>query len=77
MATVTYYLLRKKGGAVGDGPYLGFDAQGQAAFLPDYLQGKRFLSLEEAENECGEWSSTLGECEIEIRNLDATPAKLN
>ena len=71
MASLTYYLLRKKGSAVGDGPYLACDAQGEMAMVPDHQQGKRFLAIGEAEIEAKTLVPQMGEFEIEVRNIEA------
>ena len=64
----TYYLLRSKGAAVGDGPYLGVDADGSATIVGQSSQGQRFALLQAAEQHAAEMQADLGKFEIEIRN---------
>jgi hypothetical protein len=63
----TYYLLRSKSTTVGDGPYVGLAEDGSLQLFPEYLQAKRFLSIEEAEKYSGSVKETAGEFEIEVR----------
>jgi len=68
--TTTYYLLRSKDTAVGDGSYLGTDAEGTPAMVPTNLEGRRFASLENAEQTATEIGEQFGGFEIEVRNSD-------
>lgn len=66
MTNSTYYLLRKKGTALGDGPYLGVDTNGHPALVPELIVAKRFNQLAEAEQHSAGMAE-LGEFEIEVR----------
>ena len=68
MASTTYYLLRSKNSAVGDGAYLGTDGNGKPAMVPTRQEGKRFPTLESAEQEVKEIGEQFGGLEIEVRN---------
>jgi hypothetical protein len=68
--TTTYYLLRSKDTAVGDGSYLGTDAEGKAAMVATNVEARRFPALEEAEQTAAEIGEQFGGFEIEIRNSE-------
>lgn len=66
--STTYYLLRVKTSAQGDGAYLGSDANAQPALVPSHFAARRFTTLAEAE-QCGrEDGASFGGFEIEVRN---------
>ncbi len=67
MAT-TYYLLRTKNSAIGNGPYLGHDTSGDLALIISNLHAHRFDSLEEAERYAVQTNEKFGGFEIEVRN---------
>jgi hypothetical protein len=66
--TTTYYLLRSKNSAVGDGSYVGTDGDGNVAMVNTHLEAKRFPSLEAAEQTAAEAGEKFGGVEIEVRN---------
>ncbi len=68
MASTTYYLLRSKNSAVGDGSYLGTDGEGNPAMVPTHLEGRRFPSIEDAEETAKDIGEKFGGLEIEVRN---------
>lgn len=68
--TTTFYLLRSKDTAVGDGSYLGTDAAGNAAIVTTNLEARRFASLETAERTASEIDKQFNGFEIEVRNSD-------
>ncbi|HEX8956518.1 MAG TPA: hypothetical protein VF798_09595 [Burkholderiaceae bacterium] len=68
MASTTYYLLRSKNSAVGDGAYLGVDGEGQPAMVATHLDGRKFPSIELAEQTAKELGEQFGGLEIEVRN---------
>jgi hypothetical protein len=68
MASTTYYLLRSKNSAVGDGAYLGTDGEGNASMVATHLEGRRFPSIEAAEEAAKDIGEKFGGLEIEVRN---------
>lgn len=68
MASTTYYLLRSKNSAVGDGAYLGVDGEGKPALVATHLEGRRFPSIELAEQVAQDVNEQFGGLEIEVRN---------
>jgi hypothetical protein len=68
MASTTYYLLRSKNSAVGDGAYLGTDGEGNSAMVPTHLEGRRFPTIEAAEESAKDLGEQFGGLEIEVRN---------
>jgi len=68
MTSTTYYLLRSKTSAVGDGSYLGTDGEGKLAMVPTHTEGRKFPSIEAAEEAAGEVGEQFGGLEIEVRN---------
>lgn len=68
MASTTYYLLRSKNSAVGDGAYLGLDGEGRPAMVPTHLEGRRFPTIEAAEETAKDIGEQFGGLEIEVRN---------
>jgi hypothetical protein len=66
----TYYLLRSKDAAVGDGSYLGTDAEGSAAMVTTSLKARRFVTLDAAEHTAAEVGEQFAGFEIEVRNSD-------
>jgi hypothetical protein len=67
-ASTTYYLLRSKNSAVGDGAYLGTDGDGKATMVATHLEGRRFPTLEAAEEVAKDIGEQFGGLEIEVRN---------
>ena len=68
--TTTYYLLRSKDTAVGDGSYLGTDAEGSAAVVVTHQEARRFATLEHAEQTAAELGEQFDGFETEVRNCD-------
>ncbi|MBV8636115.1 MAG: hypothetical protein JO002_16600 [Burkholderiaceae bacterium] len=68
MASTTYYLLRSKNSAVGDGAYLGSDGEGRPTMVPTHLDARRFPALDAAEQAAREVGEQFGGLEIEVRN---------
>ncbi len=68
MASTTYYLLRSKNSAVGDGSYLGVDGDGNPTMVPTNLDGRRFPTIEAAEEVAKDIGEKFGGLEIEVRN---------
>lgn len=68
MASTTYYLLRSKNSAVGDGAYLGTDGEGGPAMVPTHIDGRRFPTIEAAEEAARDIGEKFGGLEIEVRN---------
>jgi hypothetical protein len=66
--TTTYYLLRSKNSAVGDGAYLGTDGDGNPGMVATHLEAKRFPTIEAAEETAKDIGEQLGGLEIEVRN---------
>ncbi|GAC1414770.1 MAG: hypothetical protein NVSMB6_16980 [Burkholderiaceae bacterium] len=67
----TYYLLRAKTAAAGDGPYVGLAADGAHAMVAEHLQARRFSSLDEAEQHAGTINDKDADgFEIEVRTAD-------
>lgn len=69
MAT-TYYLLRSKNSAVGDGAYLGTDGEGSPTMVASHLEGRRYSNLESAEEVARDIGEQFGGLEIEVRNTE-------
>jgi hypothetical protein len=67
---ITFYLLRAKDSAVGDGAYLGTDADGKPSMVPSNVEARRFPTLDAAERAATEHGEQFGGFEIEIRNSD-------
>lgn len=68
MTSTTYYLLRSKTSAVGDGAYLGTDGEGRPAMVSTHSEGRKFPSIEAAEETAKEIGEQFGGLEIEVRN---------
>lgn len=66
--TTTYYLLRVKTSAQGDGAYLGVDTNATPALVASSATARRFASIEEAELAAAGTGPELGGFEIEVRN---------
>ena len=70
--STTYYLLRTKTSAQGDGAYLGadlgVDANASAALVASATAARRFASLADAEQASQEIGPTFGGFELEVRN---------
>ena len=65
--STTYYLLRVKGSAQGDGAYLGADAGGETALVALPVLARRFPTLPDAEHFTGQVVDQFGAFEIEVR----------
>jgi hypothetical protein len=66
----TFYLLRSKDSAVGDGSYLGTDGDGNLAMVATHLEAKRFATIDAAEQAVVSAGNSLGGFEIEVRTSD-------
>lgn len=66
--STTFYLLRTKTSAQGDGAYLGADANGAAELVATAGAARRFNSLAEAEEFSVANADHFGGFEIEVRN---------
>ena len=66
--STTYYLLRTKTSAQGDGAYLGMDADAAASLVATAATARRFESLAEAERASEEIDPEFGGFEVEVRN---------
>ena len=69
--TTTYYLLRTKESAVGDGPYLGHNSNGDVAMTGSNQDAHRFDTLADAEQYAAKEHEEFGIFEIEVRNSAA------
>ena len=69
--TITYYLLRSKDSALGDGSYLGTDPEGKPAMVSSNAEARRFPSLETAEQTASETGESFGGFEIEVRTSES------
>lgn len=69
--TTTYYLLRTKESAIGNGPYIGHNACGDLALIVSHLNALRFNSLEAAEQYSIQIREQFGMFEREVRNSAA------
>ncbi|GEM_PF-4947644 len=67
-ASTTYYLLRSKNSVVGDGAYLGTDGDGNPTMVSTNLEGRRFPTIEAAEETAKDIGEQFGGLEIEVRN---------
>ncbi|MDP9109141.1 MAG: hypothetical protein M3N23_08745 [Pseudomonadota bacterium] len=72
--STTYYLLRKKGSAQGDGPYFGASVNAEPDWVSAPPAARRFATLGEAEQCVAEHAAQFGGFEIEVRSLPDTPA---
>jgi hypothetical protein len=68
--STTYYLLRTKDTAPGNGAYVGHDDKGESAIVTAAPDAHRFDELEVAEQRAGELVEQFGELEVEVRNSD-------
>ncbi len=66
--STTYYVLRVKTSAQGDGAYLGVDANAVPALVTSPASARRFASLAEAEQSSQDGGASFGGFEIEVRN---------
>jgi hypothetical protein len=66
--TTTYYLLRTKSSAQGDGAYLGTGVDGALELVSTPTSARRFASLQEAEQTGQVDGAQFGGFEIEVRN---------
>ena len=66
--STTYYLLRVKTSAQGDGAYLGIDGNAAPTLVPVPVNARRFGSIDEAEQTSKEMGADFGGFEIEVRN---------
>ena len=72
--STTYYLLRKKGSAQGDGPYFGASVNAEPGWVITALAARRFATLSEAEQCVDAHAAQFGGFEIEVRSLPDAPA---
>ncbi len=68
--STTYYLLRTKESAVGNGSYIGNDATGAPGMIASCENARRFDSLEAAGDFATETLDQFGGLEIEVRNSE-------
>jgi hypothetical protein len=68
--STTYYLLRTKDSAPGNGAYVGQDDKGESAIVTTVPDAHRFDELEAAEQRAVELVEQFGELEVEVRNSD-------
>lgn len=66
--STTYYLLRTKTTAIGNGAYLGINRDGVGAIVNTNQDAFRFDGLESAAQHAMQIREELGEFEIELRN---------
>ena len=66
--STTYYLLRTKTSAQGDGAYLGANADAASPLVPTAATACRFASLAEAEQAAAHLGPQHGGFELEVRN---------
>ena len=66
--STTYYLLRTKASAPGNGAYLGINREGVGAIVNTNQEAFRFEELAAAEQHAEQIRDELGEFEIELRN---------
>ena len=69
--STTYYLLRTKTSAQGDGAYLGTGVDGELELVSSPAGARRFASLQEAEQTGQGDGAQFGGFEIEVRNAPA------
>ena len=70
--TTTYYVLRTKTTAIGNGSYLGVSRDGINAIVNSMQGATRFDALEEADLCAAQVGAELGEFEVEVRNTNET-----
>jgi hypothetical protein len=68
--TTTYYLLRTKESAIGNGAYLGHDTGGDLALITSNQNAHRFDSFEAAEQCAAQVPAEFGVFEMEVRNSE-------
>ena len=66
--STTYYLLRTKTSAQGDGAYLGINQDTAVALVPTAAAARRFATLSEAEQAATSIGPSFGDFEVEVRN---------